>query len=541
MKINYIKTIGFRKFEKEFETNLYDITTITGGNTKGKTNILYAIIWAFLGTNLTGDDRVWLGNKKSEDCYVELKFTDNSNNEHTLVRYKNKYDNSKNFTVLDNKKAEPEDLQAFYSDKKLFLSILNPNYFITKKPAEQKELINKYLPNVDITSVYEKLDSKEKQYLEGVPKNIIDYLKELNSTKKMYEDKIKALGGKIEYAENVVNTPIEEKKPFEKDEELSLARQELSFLSSNHSLLDKEKQKKIVDNLQNQISQMEKQINDLDTKMKTGKKVYLSIKNESDVCCPMCEQKIQNESKIATIKNMKKDLEGAFENKQKLEKDVLDIKSKMATERCKLHALESTPDLYTVQNIERVKAQIKGLEQEQLEIEKYNNSILLTQMAINGAKSDIESFKKKIDECKSLIDDVKQTKDITQKLYINYIEEKMKFATQHLKNVKIRYYTVLKDSGELKEDFIITYNNTELKNLSRSETIATSIELCNMFNKISGVNIPLFIDDSESCADYNFAQDYSKDTQILIARVEKGQDLKLQDGYMESTNYLQAA
>ena len=117
----------------------------------------------------------------------------------------------------------------------------------------------------------------------------------------------------------------------------------------------------------------------------------------------------------------------------------------------------------------------------------------------------------------------------------------MKFATRHLKNVKIRYYTVLKDSGELKEDFIITYNNNELKNLSRSETIATSIELCNMFNKISGVNIPLFIDDSESCADYNFAQEYSKDSQILIARVEKGQDLKLQDGYMENTNYLQAA
>lgn len=541
MRINYLKTIGFRKFEKEFETNLYDITTITGGNTKGKTNILYAIIWAFLGTNLTGDDKVWLGNKKSEDCYVELRFTDNSNNEHTLVRYKNKYDNSKNFVALDNKKAEPEDLQVFFSDKKLFLSILNPNYFITKKPAEQKELINKYLPSVDITTVYEKLDSTEKRYLEGVPKNIIDYLKDLNTTKKMYEDKIKNLNGKIEYAENVVNTPIEEKRTFEKDEELSLARQELSFLSTNNSLFDKEKQKKIVDNLQNQISQMERQINDLDTKMKTGKKIYLSIKNESDVCCPMCEQKIQNESKLATIKNMKKDLEGAFANKQQLEKDIVDIKSKMATERCKLHALEGTPDIENEKNIESVKAQIKILEQEKLEIEKYNNSILLKQNNINGAKHDIETFKKQISECQSLIDNVKQTKDITQKLYINYIEEKMKFATRHLKNVKIRYYTVLKDSGELKEDFIITYNNNELKNLSRSETIATSIELCNMFNKISGVNIPLFIDDSESCADYNFAQEYSNDTQILIARVEKGQDLKLQDGYMENTNYLQAA
>lgn len=396
MKVNYVKTIGFRKFEKEFETKLYDITTITGGNTKGKTNILYAIIWAFLGSNLTGDERVWLGNKNSDDCYVELKFTDNANNEHTLVRYKNKYDNNKNFIVLDNKKAEPKDLQSFYSDKKLFLSILNPNYFINKQPAEQKALLNQYLPLVDISTVYEKLESSEKNYLEGIPKNIIEYLKELNGNKKMYEDKIKNLNGKIEYAENVVNTVIEEKKTFEKDEELSLARQELSFLTSNNALLNKENQQKIVNNLQNQISQIEKQISDLDTKMKTGKKIYLEIKSNATVCCPTCEQKIQEESKIATIKNMKKDLEGAFDNKNNLEKDLVDVKSKLMTERCKLHALEGTSNIDNEKRIAEVKTQIERLEQEQLEIEKYNNAILVKQNNINGAKKDIETFKKQI-------------------------------------------------------------------------------------------------------------------------------------------------
>ena len=110
MKITYIKTKGFRRFKDEFETNLYDITSITGGNTKGKTNILYAIVWAFLGTNLTGDDKVWLGNKKVSDCYVKLKFIDNLGIEHTLERYKNKYTNDNNFILLDNKKVK----QDFY-------------------------------------------------------------------------------------------------------------------------------------------------------------------------------------------------------------------------------------------------------------------------------------------------------------------------------------------------------------------------------------------------------------------------------------------
>ena len=129
MKISYIKTIGFRKNKETFETNLYDITSISGGNTKGKTNILYAIIWGFLGTNLTGDEKEWLGNKNSEDCLVELHFTDNSNIPHILVRYKNKYDSSKNFLVLDGKTANQKDIQNYYGDKKLFLSVLNPNYF----------------------------------------------------------------------------------------------------------------------------------------------------------------------------------------------------------------------------------------------------------------------------------------------------------------------------------------------------------------------------------------------------------------------------
>lgn len=117
----------------------------------------------------------------------------------------------------------------------------------------------------------------------------------------------------------------------------------------------------------------------------------------------------------------------------------------------------------------------------------------------------------------------------------------MKFATQHLKNVSIKYYSVLKDSGELKDDFIITYKGNEFKNLSKSETIATSLELSNMFNKISGINIPIFIDDSESCADYNFIEEYSEDTQILIAQVKKGQELQIKNYSSDSESYLQAA
>lgn len=529
MKINYIKTIGFRKNKETFETNLYDITSITGGNTKGKTNILYAIIWGFLGTNLTGDEKEWLGNKNSDDCLVELHFTDNFNIPHILIRYKNKYDNSKNFIVLDGKTANQKDIQSFYGDKKLFLSILNPNYFISKKPAEQKELLDKYLPEIDISIVYDKLDNTEKALLESCPKNILEFISELNENKRITETKIGNLQGKIEYAQNIINsTVIEAEKTFEKAEELKFARMELSSLEAENTFT-KTRQENIVNDLNNQIVDKEKQIQDLTTNMKAGKQKYLQLKAEPISYCPTCKQVLNQEGKLITINNMRTELEIAFETKQKLDIELMDLKSKHATERCKLHALESKSNLEREKHIEDLRSQIQELEQEQLEIERFNSSILSKKHTIDGAENDISLFSSQIMECSKLLKNIKETKDVAQKLYINYIEEKMKFATKHLKNVSIKYYKVSKDDGVIKEDFIILYNGNELKSISRSETIATSLELCNMLNIVAKTNFPLFIDDSESCADYNFIEDYSNGTQILIARVEKGKDLTISD------------
>ena len=529
MKITYLKTNGFRKFEDTFETEIYDITEITGGNAKGKTTILYAIIWAFLGTNLTGDDKVWLGNKKCEGCYVELHFIDNAGNNHILIRYKNRYDNKMNFIMLDNKKVEQKDIQTFYKDKKLFLSILNLNYFLHKKPTEQKELIDNYLPEIDIKAVYNKLSNYEKSLLEGCPTNMAQYIQELNDNKKMYENQIKTVKGKIDYAQSIIDsTTIDKILTFGKDEELSLDRQQLSYLTTDKNSAIRTKQEKIVQELEKQKATLEKQIDDLFSKMQEGKKKYMSIKNTTYVCCPLCGQKLEEKGRLTTIINMKKDLEGSYDKKVKLDKEFLLIKGKLAVEKAKLYSAQNVAnnEEYPGQ-ITTLREKINTLEQEKIDIEKHNNIVTINQKNVMTAKEDITKFNIKIQELYGLIENIKKVKDIAQKLYINYLEEKMKYATKHLKNVKIQYYKVSKEDEILKEDFIILYKNNELKNLSRSETIATMLEIGNMLNKVANTNFPLFIDDSESCADFNFIEDYAKDTQILISRVQKGQELTI--------------
>ena len=375
MKITYIKTIGFRKFENEFETDLFDVTSITGGNAKGKTNILYAIIWGFLGCNLTGDDKVYIGNKNADDCYVEIHFFDNLGINHILKRLKNKYNNKKNLLLLDEKNISQENLTSYYSDKKLFLSIVNSNYFISRSPADQKALLDKYLPEIDIMEIYNKLDDNDKSILEGCPRNVIQYIQELNDDKKMYENKIKNLQGKIAYAENSISEKLDSPKTFDKQEELSLSMQELSFLKSDQKAEARKKQQKIVDNLKSQITTYQNEIDTLNTNMINGKKTYLTIKNEPISYCPMCKPELSNEGRLVTIQNMKISLENDYSNKMHKESELQELKKNLAIEKCKLYALGTDTADDQNNRIKELENQIEILEHEKSEIDQYNTSI----------------------------------------------------------------------------------------------------------------------------------------------------------------------
>ena len=352
MKINYIKTIGFRKFQKQFETELYDVTEISGKNRSGKTNILYAIINIILGTNLSGDEKACLINNNCDSSYGELHFTDNNDKKHILIRTKNRYSGKANFLTLDGKPITQTELMSFYKDKKLFLSIINPLFFLSKKPSEQKEMIDNYLSDikpytifntlneeqqkylikkyfkVSIREIYDRLSLEElsliysehnlqsitgkefleipkneikkticnnisilkdiryyeiltpeeqekfinlnmldipkdisfnnlteleKTILEEIPENIPEFISETNESIKKCQYDISSLNGKIEYAQNIAEQEVPKCKFFDKDIELNLARQELSFLNSDKDIVDKEKQVKIVNNLEKEI------------------------------------------------------------------------------------------------------------------------------------------------------------------------------------------------------------------------------------------------------------------------------------------------
>ena len=623
-----LKQYGFRKFKGVFETKLYDTTTISGKNRSGKSNILYAIVNTLLGTNLSGDEKSCLINKNVDSSYGELHFTDNQGISHILIRTKNRLGTKNNSILLDGKQITQNELINYYKDKKLFLSIINPLYFLSKKPAEQKELVDKYLSdtrpieifnslsdlqkqnllkryfkihvreiydkfseqelkelyisnklqkitnkqyeelsqkelfssfkdvilrdikyyymlspkeqeefinthllNIFMDVAYDNLSNEEQKLLEGIPQDIPTYISELNQDIKKAESYITSLNGKIDYAQNIANEKLPEAKKFEKEVELSLAYQELDSLSKDNQIKDKENQKQKVEDLEKEILNISTEITELAKTMKSGKQKYLAIKNGTDCLCPTCEQHIQDSAKEKTIANMRKNLTDAFNRKNTLEAKEKDLKFKLTMEKCHYHALGGDTSIENNKRIANIKESIDKLELEQKEIEKFNNEISIKEKNIQNAKRDISNFNKQIAIQNKYISELKDARKVAQKLYIGYIEEKMKLAKHYLKDVKVKFYSVLKTTGEIKDDFVITYKGNLLSNLSRSETIATALEFANMFNKIAKTNFPIFIDDMESCADYDFIKEYSSNSQLIVSNVIKGSNLKIADYY----------
>lgn len=530
MKILSLKTNGFRKFAEEFKTNFYNDTTyIFGGNHQGKTNVLFAIVWAMLGSNLTGDERVCFAHKSKSEYYVELVFEDNQNIKHTIIRYKNKYDNGKNFLTLDGKIAKQEDLINFYHNKNLFLAIMNLSYFVGLQPAKQKELIDKYLPDVDIKSVYDKLSEEDKKILNVVPANVKLYIGELDSEIKFMDNKITNLKGQIEYAEKITNESLQKPAEFEKQQELDFAIQELEQLKSDNTINEKADLQKKLKELQDEELELNLEINKIEKDLQAGKKIYESMLNEKECCCPTCKQKLTDSSKVIATKQYRNDLITLFDKQNKLKERYKQKHfDKFACEG-KIYSLENTKTTVSVETLKQLEENIKTLELEKQDNIKLQNEYSIKLDNIKKAKADIEKFNDEINLLNKAISETQNQSAIAKQLYFNCIKEKMQAADMHLKDVKIRFYKVIKATGEIKDDFVITYKDKDFSTLSRSEKIAASLEIANMLNKITKLNVPLFIDDSESYPDFDFISMY-KDTQIIIAQVKKGRALRITNG-----------
>ena len=98
-------------------------------------------------------------------------------------------------------------------------------------------------------------------------------------------------------------------------------------------------------------------------------------------------------------------------------------------------------------------------------------------------------------------------------------------ADLQMPNVKIKLFDIVRSTGEVVNVFKFTYKGRDYTSLSLSEKTLAGIEITAMIRKITGIDCPVCVDNTESIAAFNSV---SMPSQTLLLRFVKGQPLAVQ-------------
>lgn len=156
---------GFKCFEDEASFHFGDTTYITASNGKGKSSIADAVAFAFAGTPFFGEkglDR--LQNQNMDEMEVRVDIVDDTGKPHNLTRTRKRDSTSISY---DGTTVRQSDLNTAFGGRDIFLSILNPLYFIQVLGDGGKNLLEKLLPAVKHEDVLASLPKCSQEVLAG--------------------------------------------------------------------------------------------------------------------------------------------------------------------------------------------------------------------------------------------------------------------------------------------------------------------------------------------------------------------------------------
>ena len=163
-KITKLAVSGFKCYADDRVFDFGDITFITGDNHVGKTSIADAIAFAFCGKLFSGAaaiDRLYSDGGNS--LRVTVMLTDEAGENRVLVRERTK---DKTSITFDGRPARQKDLDVIFGESDVFMSILNPVYFIEYLGNDGQALLQKYLPLVSHEEVLAQLTERQRGILE---------------------------------------------------------------------------------------------------------------------------------------------------------------------------------------------------------------------------------------------------------------------------------------------------------------------------------------------------------------------------------------
>lgn len=449
-----------------------------------------------------------------------MTFIDNQGIEHRLVRNKGK----ELHITLDGQEIRQENLAQFYKDKDIFLVTHNPYYFWTLEPKAQRDLIRRILPDVDTKEIFESLSMDEKAKIKEPIENLSSYTdtrnQAISSLEKDYNQNIGTIQTLRGIALENEGTLLE----FEKEKELQTMQDKLEEISIDLSDANAEQ-------IERQIKAIDRRLtdiinNDLVKITNDFKKQNENIEklDRENPICPSCMQKITNsETKVHMHKFYEKEKEKLQDKANKLKEEAQNL-NKEKKEKQELYEKINTSSMQEIQNQRKqLKEEIDKLIKEKETITLHNREVQLIKNRVQEAKQKLSAFEKCQKEIEQEIELNKEQKKIANRMKILTIEAQKDKIKQYLSKVNIEFSKVSKTTGEITECCNIQYEGRDFKKLSRSQQARAALEISNVFNSISGINAPIFFDDSESTTEI---QDFPN-TQLVIALVIKYNKLEV--------------
>lgn len=537
--ITSIKMQGFKRFKEPYQIDLDRLTYISGGNGQGKSTIADAIAYAFCGTPFWGEkscDR--LLNSESKEMFVDVQLVDENGEVHTLSRRRS---GSTTTIVFDTLPLKQSDLVNMFAEKDVFLSLMNPIYFIEKIADDGREFLQKLVPVIEQSEVMAQISESTRTLLEG--ESLLDpefYVKKKREELKALEETVTYLEGqtdllkkqydeageKIDAIIQKGDVIVKRKKELEEKQFEGI---DLEALSAKRAALSKAaadgKRIRFVEKLaeaQNRqyISKFTEEIAKVDAEIATlsaqCKRIVAETKGIKigDVC-PTCHTAVTEENYQSIIAGMKAQYEEVCAKGQSAvstRNELLAMDKKSAEKFEEFKAAE----------IARIEAELaelgtgdaseipvidEKLKYGNLSPEEYAELTELTSQAnayfkeveilceSNDIPKKLEDIEKKIAESSSKKKDILELVRAVEEYAAKRAELTLKNLTMNRASIKL--YDVSKKTGEVKNVFRFTYDGKDYRWLSTSEKIKAGLEVSALLERLTGLVYPKYIDNAE--------------------------------------------
>ena len=560
ISIKEISLSGFRNQKEPVSFALGDVNCVTGHNGTGKTTLAHAVAFAFYGVTYFGEQKAdRLINSESAGCEVKIDFTDQNGALHSLIRRRF---GSKTELIFDSFSVRQEEINRFICDKDTFLCILNPFYLTSFSEVKGRELLFRNLKTVSSEQILSAMSEGFKKPLEGLnitePGVMLSFyragIRRCDEQIKIAEAKRATLRETVqandaecdrlnEQAEvSAATVHILKEKQFSgldlnsfRQRRSELTEQLKSTLESPVAVkaaaltekLNNAREREYASKLSGEIAKLDAEISALKNTYSALKAKLLSLKPGEK--CPSCSVILTDDlftSARADISaEMRRTVQAAeglkatraelLETEQKSKDTFLQFKKddieRLTAELDELKRTDGSSPEIIQKEIEEIDMLLsRGL----LSDEEYSE-LCAEEQALAALEAQIKKLREysvngKIRELDGEIAAFEAEKrkyaDITASLE-EYISKRSELLSRELKmpNVSVTLFEPVKTTGELKSIFRFAYKGRDFAALSLSERTAAGLEICALMRRLTGLNFPVFIDNTESVAHFDMS------------------------------------